>query len=63
MTVKLGFSDVILNEGKPSKKMLVIINENGTLLVDNELFSISFEPNQNLDIDIKNYKEIKYEYF
>ena len=39
--------------------MLVITNENGTLLVDNELFSISFEPNQNLDIDIKNYKEIK----
>lgn len=59
MTVKLGFADVILNEGKPSKKMLVITNENGTLLVDNELFSISFEPNQNLDIDIKNYKEIK----
>ena len=59
MTVKLGFSDVILNEGKPSKKMLVITNENGTLLVDNELFSISFEPNQKLDVDIKNYKEIK----
>ena len=59
MTVKLGFADVTLNEGKPSKKMLVIINENGTLLVDNELFSISVEPNQTLDIDIKNYKEIK----
>lgn len=59
MTVKLGFADVILNEGKLSKKMLVITNENGTLLVDNELFSISFEPNQNLDVDIKNYKEIK----
>ena len=59
MTVKLGFADVILNEDKPSKKMLVITNENGTLLVDNELFSISFEPNQNLDVDIKNYKEIK----
>ena len=59
MTINLGFADVILNEGKPSKKMLVIINENGTLLVDNELFSISVEPNQNLDIDIKNYKEIK----
>ena len=59
MTVKLGFANVILNEGKPSKKMLIIINENGTLLVNNELFSISFEPNQNLDIDIKNYKEIK----
>ena len=59
MTIKLGFADVILNEGKPSKKMLVIINENGTLLVDNELFSISFEPNKNLDVDIKNYKEIK----
>ena len=59
MTVKLGFADVILNEAKPSKKMLVITNENGTLLVDNELFSISFEPNQNLDVDIKNYKEIK----
>lgn len=59
MTVKLGFADVSLNEDKPSKKMLVITNENGTLLVDNELFSISFEPNQNLDIDIKNYKEIK----
>ena len=28
MTVKLGFADVILNEGKPSKKMLVITNEN-----------------------------------
>ena len=59
MNVKLGFADGILNEGKPSKKMLVITNENGTLLVDNELFSISFEPNQNLDVDIKNYKEIK----
>ena len=59
MNVKLGFADVILNESKPSKKMLVITNENGTLLVDNELFSISFEPNQNLDVDIKNYKEIK----
>ena len=59
MNVKLGFADVILNEAKPSKKMLVITNENGTLLVDNELFSISFEPNQNLDVDIKNYKEIK----
>ena len=59
MTVKLGFADVILNEGKSSKKMLVVTNENGTLLVDNELFSISFEPNQNLDVDIKNYKEIK----
>ena len=59
MTVKLVFADVILNESKPSKKMLVITNENGTLLVDNELFSISFEPNQNLDVDIKNYKEIK----
>lgn len=59
MNVRLGFADVILNEGKPFKKMLVITNENGTLLVDNELFSISFEPNQNLDIDIKNYKEIK----
>lgn len=59
MTVKLGFADVTLNEDKPSKKMLVITNENGTLLVDNELFSISFEPNQNLDVDIKNYKEIK----
>ena len=59
MTVKLEFADVILNEGKPSKKMLVITNENGTLLVDNELFSISFEPNQNLDVDIKNYKKIK----
>ena len=59
MTIKLGFADVILNEGKASKKMLVITNENGTLLVDNELFSISFEPNQNLDVDIKNYKEIK----
>lgn len=59
MNVKLGFADVILNEDKPSKKMLVITNENGTLLVDNELFSISFEPNQNLDVDIKNYKEIK----
>lgn len=59
MTIKLGFADVTLNEGKPSKKMLVITNENGTLLVDNELFSISFEPNQNLDVYIKNYKEIK----
>ena len=59
MTTKLGFADVILNEGKPSKKMLVITNKNGTLLVDNELFSISFEPNQKLDVDIKNYKEIK----
>ena len=59
MNVKLGFADVILNEGKLSKKMLVITNENGTLLVDNELFSISFEPNQKLDVDIKNYKEIK----
>ena len=59
MTIKLGFADIILNEGKPSKKMLVITNENGTLLVDNELFSISFEPNQKLDVDIKNYKEIK----
>ena len=59
MTIKLGFADVILNEGKPSKKMLVITNENGTLLVDNELFSISFEPNQKLDVNIKNYKEIK----
>lgn len=59
MTVKLGFADVTLNECKPSKKMLVITNKNGTLLVDNELFSISFEPNQNLDVDIKNYKEIK----
>lgn len=59
MTIKLGFADVTLNEGKPSKKMLVITNENGTLLVDNELFSISFEPNQNLDVNIKNYKEIK----
>lgn len=59
MTIKLGFADVILNEGKPSKKMLVITNENGTLLVDNKLFSISFEPNQKLDVDIKNYKEIK----
>ena len=59
MTVKLGFADVILNEGKPSKKMLVITNENGILLVDNELFSISFEANQKLDVDIKNYKEIK----
>lgn len=59
MNVRLGFADAILNEGKPSKKMLVITNENGTLLVDNELFSISFEPNQNLDVDIKNYKEIK----
>lgn len=59
MNVTLGFADVILNEGKPSKKMLVITNENGTLLIDNELFSISFEPNQNLDVDIKNYKEIK----
>ena len=59
MTIKLGFADVILNEGKPSKKMLVITNENGTLLVDNELFSISFEPNQNLDVNIKNYKEIQ----
>ena len=57
--MKLGFADIILNEGKPSKKMLVITNKNGTLLVDNELFSISFEPNQKLDIDIKNYKEIK----
>ena len=57
--MKLGFADIILNEGKPSKKMLVITNKNGTLLVDNELFSISFEPNQNLDVDIKNYKEIK----
>ena len=59
MSIKLGFADVSLNEGKPSKKMLVITNENGTLLVDNELFSISFEPNQKLDVDIKNYKEIK----
>ena len=59
MIVKLGFADVTLNEGKPSKKMLVITNENGTLLVDNELFSISFEPNQDLNVDIKNYKEIK----
>ena len=59
MTVKLGFADVTLNKGKSSKKMLVITNENGTLLVDNELFSISFEPNQKLDVDIKNYKEIK----
>ena len=59
MTVKLGFADVILNESKYSKKMLVITNENGTLLIDNELFSISFEPNQNLDVYIKNYKEIK----
>ena len=57
--MKLEFADVILNEGKPPKKMLIITNENGTLLVDNELFSISFEPNQKLDIDIKNYKEIK----
>ena len=59
MTIKLGFADVTLNEGKPFKKMLVITNENGTLLVDNELFSISFERNQKLDVDIKNYKEIK----
>ena len=59
MTIKLGFADIILNEGKPSKKMLVITNEKGTLLVDNELFSISFEPNQKLDVNIKNYKEIK----
>ena len=59
MNVKLGFADVILNEGKPSKKMLVITNKNGTLLVDNELFSISFEPNQPLAVYIKNYKEIK----
>ena len=59
MNVKIGYADVIHNEGKPSKKMLVITNENGILLVDNELFSISFEPNQNLDVNIKNYKEIK----
>ena len=59
MIIKLGFADDIINEGKHSKKMLVINNENGPLLVDNELFSISFEPNQKLDVDIKNYKEIK----
>ena len=35
MNVKVGFADVILNEGKPFKKMLVITNENGPLLVDN----------------------------
>ena len=57
--MKLGFADIILNEGKSSKKMLFITNKNDTLLVDNELFSISFKPNQKLDIDIKNYKEIK----
>lgn len=37
--------------------MLVITNKNGTLLVDNELFSISFEPNQKLDVDIKTIKK------
>lgn len=42
-----------LNEGKPFEKMILIENENGKLLVDRGLFSISILPYQQLKIKIK----------
>ena len=42
LKMQLAIADVALNEGKPAKRMLVLFNETGTLLIDEELFSISF---------------------
>ena len=52
-STKISFVEVQLNEGKPFKKMILIENENGKLLVDRGLFSISILPHQQHKIKIK----------
>lgn len=52
-STKISIVDAQLNEGKPFEKMILIENENGKLLVDRGLFSISILPYQQLKIKIK----------
>lgn len=59
MDIQLAIADVALNKEKPSKRMLVIFNENGTLLVDEELFSISFAGAIPSNVSINYIKSIK----
>lgn len=52
-STKISIVYAQLNEGKPFEKMILIENENGKLLVDRGLFSISILPYQQLKIKIK----------
>lgn len=52
-STKISIVDVQLNEWKPFEKMILIENENGKLLVDRGLFSISILPYQQHKIKIK----------
>lgn len=52
---KLYRADVKLNEDdKNYKKMLVIENNSGVLFIDNNLCSISYTPQQTIDVIVKN---------
>lgn len=59
MDIQLAIADVALNEGKPYKRMLVIFNEAGTLLVDKDLFSISFAGAIPANVKVDYIKSIK----
>lgn len=59
MNVQMAIADVRLNFGGPIKRMLVIFNEHGTLLVDDELYSTSFAGAIPCDININYIKSVK----
>ena len=59
MKVHVAIAEVQLNEGKEYKEMLVIFNENGTLLVDEGLYSISCPGAIPSDINVNFIKTLK----
>lgn len=58
INMKLQIADVKLNEGSSFKRMLIITNEHGMLCVDEELYSLSFEPNAPLLTEVNYLKDI-----
>lgn len=49
MSTTISFVDAQLNEGMPFEPMIMIENNSGVLLVDKELFSISFNSKEEMN--------------
>lgn len=50
---KIYTADVTLNRGSNSQPMIVIENQNGILLVDENLFVLSLDKNDDIEIIVK----------
>lgn len=53
--MKIGIykANVSLNEKDKPKEMIILINHNGVLLINEELFSLSFEPFPDINDGVK----------